>query len=286
MAASQSRRRFCRNLLATAGALATPAASFAAESWPQAAGGIPLVDFHVHRDGTTLEKLLGISRQRGVKFGIVEHAGKRENDYPIILANDDELGKYIASLEGKPVYKGVQAEYIDWMSCFSKEAVARLDYVLSDAMTIRGRDGRRIKMWSPAFEVPSAERFMDQYAEFHQEVMSLEPLDILANPTWLPKQIEQQYDSLWTPKRMRLLIDAAVKYNVAMEINSLYRIPRLPLLRMAKEAGVKFSFGSNIRGPNVGNLEYCVEMIKALGLKPADMFTPAPPGKKPIQVRT
>ena len=25
--------------------------------------------------------------------------------------------------------------------CFSKEAIAQLDYVLSDAMTIRGRDG-------------------------------------------------------------------------------------------------------------------------------------------------
>ena len=76
-----------------------------------------------------------------VKFGIVEHAGKKENDYPIILTNDDELRSYVASLEGKPVHKGVQAEYLDWASCFSKEAVAELDYVLSDAMTIRGRDG-------------------------------------------------------------------------------------------------------------------------------------------------
>jgi histidinol phosphatase-like PHP family hydrolase len=285
MFAVQSRRQFCRNLLATAGAFAAPAIGSAAESGPQLVNGIPLVDFHVHRDGTTLDKLLEISRQRGVKFGIVEHAGKKENDYPIILANDDELGKYIASLEGKPVFKGVQAEYIDWMSCFSKEAVARLDYVLSDAMTIRGKDGRRLKMWSPAFEVPNAEKFMDQYAEFHAEVMSLEPLDILANPTWLPKQIEQQYDSLWTAKRMRIVIDAAVKHNVAMEINSLYRIPRLPLLRLAKEAGVRFSFGSNIRGPEVGKFDYWVEMIKALGLKPADTFTPAPAGKKPIEVR-
>jgi histidinol phosphatase-like PHP family hydrolase len=250
-----------------------------------AVNDIPLVDYHVHRDGTTLERLLEISRQRGVKFGIVEHAGKKENDYPIILANDAELKGYLASLEGKPVYKGVQAEYLDWMSCFSREAVAELDYVLSDAMTIRGRDGRRVKMWSPAFEVGDPERFMDQYADFHVEVIASEPIDILANPTWLPKAVEKQYDLLWTPKRFQKIVDAAVKHGVAMEINSQYRIPRLPLLRMAKEAGVKFSFGSNIRGPDVGKLDYCVEMIGVLGLKPADMFRPAPAGKKPIQTR-
>jgi len=281
----QSRREFCGSILAAAGALAAPAGALAVEAFPSTLNDIPLVDYHVHRDGTTLEKLLEISRQRGVKFGIVEHAGKKENDYPIILANDDELRSYLAGLEGKPVYKGVQAEYLDWMSCFSKEAVAQLDYVLSDAMTIRGRDGRRLKMWSPAFEVGDPQRFMDRYVDFHLEVIACEPIDILANPTWLPKAVEKQYDLLWTPKRMAKIVDAAVKHGVAMEINSLYLIPRLPLLRMAKGAGVKFSFGSNIRGPNVGKLDYCVEMIKALGLKPADIFSPAPPGKKPIQTR-
>ncbi len=281
----QSRREFCGGILAGAAALAASRRAEAAEPFPSRVNDIPLVDYHVHRDGTTLEKLLEVSRRRGVKFGIVEHAGKRENDYPIILANDDELKSYLASLEGKPVFKGVQAEYLDWMTCFSKEAVAQLDYVLSDAMTIRGRDGRRVKMWSPAFEIGDPERFMDRYADFHAEVIASEPIDILANPTWLPKALEEQYDLLWTPKRFQKIVDAAVKHNVAIEINSQYLIPRLPLLRMAKEAGVKFSFGSNIRGPDVGKLDYCVEMIRALGLKPADMFRPAPAGKKPIQTR-
>ncbi len=280
-----SRREFCGGVLATGAAISASAQVFAAEADSPNAADIPLVDYHVHRDGTTVEKLLEISRKRGVKFGIVEHAGKKENNYPIILAGDDELKSYIASLEGKPVYKGVQAEYLDWMSCFSKEAVVQLDYVLTDAMTIRGPDGRRLKMWSPQFEVGDPERFMDQYADFHVEIIASEPIDIMANTTWLPKAIEKQYDSLWTPKRFRKIVDAAIKYGVALEINSQYLIPRLPLLRMAKEAGVKFSFGSNIRGPNVGKLDYCLEMAKALGLTRRDIFTPAPRGKKPIQVR-
>jgi len=280
-----SRRGFCGGVLAMAGATAIRSETLAAEDAGAGSPGFRLVDFHVHRDGTTVEKLLEISSERGVKFGIVEHAGMKENDYPITLASDDELRSYIASLEGKPVYKGVQAEYLDWMRCFSKEAVAQLDYVLSDAMTIRGPDGRRVKMWSPQFEVGDPERFMDRYAEFHEEVIATEPIDILANTTWLPKAIEKQYDRLWTPKRFRKIVDAVLKYGVAMEINSQYLLPRLPLLRMAKEAGVTFSFGSNIRGPNVGKLDYCVEVAKTLGLTRHDLFTPAPPGKKPIQVR-
>lgn len=256
-----------------------------AQEQARPAAEIPLVDYHVHRDGTTLEKLLEISRRRGVKFGIVEHAGTRENKYPIILRNDDELRAYLASLEGKPVYRGIQAEWLDWMTCFSKEVVAQLDYVLTDAMTIRGPDGKRVKMWTPGFEVGDPERFMDQYVDFHLEIMATEPIDILANATWLPAAIAAQYDALWTPPRMHKVIEAAVKYGVAIEINSQYRLPRLPFLRIAKEAGAKFSFGSNIRGPDVGKLDYCLEMAKALGLSRNDLFTPAPPGKKPIQTR-
>ena len=37
------------------------------------------VDFHVHLDNSTIDKVLELSRERGLKFGIVEHAGTEEN---------------------------------------------------------------------------------------------------------------------------------------------------------------------------------------------------------------
>jgi len=283
-----SRRGFVGTTLAATGLLVA-ARDPSAQSRDNAAeddrADIPLVDYHVHRDGTTLEKLLEISRRRGVKFGIVEHAGTRENKYPIILSSDRELKDYIAGLEGKPVYKGVQAEWLDWTTCFSKEVVAELDYVLTDAMTFRDKDGRKVRLWDSGFKIDDAQDFMDRYADFHVEVMASEPIDILANVTYLPPAIAPRYDALWTPRRMRKIIDAAVKYGVALEINSGYRLPRLGFLRMAKEAGARFSFGSNIRGPEVGKKDYWLEAIKTLGLTRHDVFTPAPPGQKPIQRR-
>jgi len=283
-----SRRGFVGTTLATTGLILAahdPLAATGAEAAEDERADLPLVDYHVHRDGTTLERLLEISVRRGVKFGIVEHAGTRENKYPIILSNDRELKDYIASLEGKPVYKGIQAEWLDWTTCFSKEVVAQLDYVLTDAMTFRDKDGRKVRLWDSGFKIDDAQDFMDRYADFHVEVMATEPIDILANVTYLPGPIAPQYDALWAPARMRKIIDAAVKHGVALEINSGYRLPRLAFLRMAKEAGAKFSFGSNLRGPEVGRKDYWLEMIKALGLTRKDLFTPAPPGQKPIQRR-
>ncbi len=252
---------------------------------PPASTG-PLVDYHVHLDAeVTLEKALQISRERGVKFGIVEHAGRKENWYPGLLSSDEDLKRYIAMLEGKPVFKGIQAEGLDWMSCFSRESVAQLDYVLSDALTFPEKDGRLVRLWTPAARIDDKQDFMDRYVAFHVEVMAREPLDILANPTFLPAAIEAEYDALWTPARMKKVIDAAVRYGVTIEINARYRLPRLPFLKMAQRAGAKFSFGSNIHGTGVGKLDYCIEAARDLGLRPGDLFTPAPPGRKPVERR-
>jgi len=247
---------------------------------------LPLVDYHVHLDNLGLDKALEISKQRGVKFGIVEHAGTKENKYPVLLNNDDDLKKYMAALEGKPVFKGVQAECIDWMTCFSADVVAQLDYVLTDALTFIEKDGHRVELWKKdKVKIDDKQDFMDRYVDYHVRVMKEEPIDILANPTFLPEVIAKEHEALWTPARMQKLIDAAVKYGVAIEISSSYRLPTLAFLKLAKKAGARFSFGSNILGPNVGKLDYCVEIAKELGLTKDDLFTPAPPGKKPIQVR-
>jgi histidinol phosphatase-like PHP family hydrolase len=90
---------------------------------------------------------------------------------------------------------------------------------------------------------------------------------------------------LWSEKRVQKVVDAAVKHGVAVEISSSLRLPKLFWLEMAKEAGTTFSFGSNIRGPEVGKMDYCIEMAKKLGLTRERMFTPAPAGKKAIQRR-
>jgi histidinol phosphatase-like PHP family hydrolase len=247
----------------------------------------PLTDLHVHLDNSTLEKVLELSAARQVKFGIVEHAGTKENNYPVVLSNDSELRARNARLDGKPVYKGIQVEWTDWMDCFSRETLAQLDYVLTDAMTFPGKDGRRVKLWEPHVEervdMQDKQKFMDQYVDWYVEILTKQPIDILANVSWLPLPLEDEYDKFWTPVRMNRVFEAAAKFRVAIEISSSFKLPRLPFLRAARAAGLKFCFGSNGRYPAMGQLDYSIKMARELGLKRADIFTPATDGQKAVQ---
>lgn len=243
----------------------------------------PLVDYHAHpfEGNVPLEKIIEAARERGVKLGVVEHGGHGQ-----VLDNDEAVKRYVAKLAGYPVYKGMQAEGLDWRKCFSKEVVAQLDYVLSDALTLPEKDGKKARIWTSELHIEDPQDFMERYVAFNVQVITEEPIDICANPTFLPDAIAAQYDALWTKERMMKIIEAARKENVAIEINSRYNIPSLAFLRLAKEAGVKFSFGTNNRDLEVGKLDYSVKMAKELGLTGNDMFVPAPAAEKPILRRT
>ncbi|NQT37572.1 MAG: hypothetical protein HQ581_08790 [Planctomycetes bacterium] len=256
-----------------------PGLTRGAEPAEAAAGAkLPRIDFHVHLDNSTIDKALEIGRQRNVKLGIVEHAGTKENDYPVVLSNDEELGRYLDMLQGKPVYRGVQTEWNDWMGCFSKKMLARLDYVLTDAMTFPGRDGQRVKLWSADVEtrVEMADRqaFMDRYVDWYVAIIEKQPIDVLGNTSWLPAPLAADYDTYWTPARVRRVAETAVKHRVAFEISSGFKLPKLGFLKIAKAAGVKFCFGSNGRYPNMGKLDYSLATARELGLTTDDMFTP------------
>jgi len=246
----------------------------------------PIVDYHFHLTPQfSLEDAVALSKERGVKFGIAEHAGFKENHYPSILSNDADLQQWIARLEGQPVFKGVQAEWTDWPRCFSKDVVAQLDYVLSDAMTIPGRAGERRKMWEPGFDPGDPREFMERYVKWNVEVIEKEPLDIFSHATWLPAPLDKSYERLWTYERMKPIIDALKRTGTALEIDAHYEIPSLPFLHMAKDAKLKFSFGSNSGAGPVRTVDFCIERARTLGLTASDMFVPAARERKPIERR-
>lgn len=250
------------------------------------APSFPVVDYHVHLNPSfSLDDAVALSKKMNVKFGIAEHAGTKENQYRVILSSDHELQQWIARLDGKPVYKGVQAEWIDWMKCFSKPVLAQLDYVLSDAMTIPWRDGRRAKMWQAGFDPGDAKEFMERYGRWNVEVIEKEPLDILAHPTWLPSPLDKRYDQLWTEERIKPIIQALQRTGTAVELDSAYNIPRMLFLNMAKAAGLKFSFGSNSGTASAKGIDFCITTAKTLGLRESDMFVPAQGNRKPFARR-
>jgi len=243
----------------------------------------PVVDYHVHlKGGLTLEEALRESRRLGIMHGIAVNCGL---GFPV--TNDAAAEEFLRSMKGQPVFVAVQGEGREWLKLFSKETIAKFDYAFTDAMTFTDDSGKRMRLWidDEVGEIPDKERFTEMCVNRILGVLNHEPIDIYVNPTFLPKAIAADYDRLWTPERMQKVIDAAKRNDVAIEINSTYRLPSPAFIKAAKKAGVKFAFGTNNAGRELGRLEYCVEMVKECGLTWQDIFVPKPDGEKPVQKR-
>ncbi|MBW8041699.1 MAG: DUF1080 domain-containing protein [Planctomycetes bacterium] len=239
----------------------------------------PLVDYHVHlKGGLTLEEALRMSKKRGVKFGIAQNCGLGFN-----VTDDNGLKDYLEKLKGKSVYVAMQAEGREWLGLFSPEWIAKFDYVFSDAMTFTDDSGRRTRLWiKEEVNIGDKQQFMDMLVRKTVGILNNEPIDIYVNPTFLPAEIADEYDDLWTRQRMMKVIEAAVRNDVAIEINARYKIPSAEFIKLAKKAGAKFALGTNNGGKDLGNLEYCRRMIRQYRLKESDFFKPRPPGKRAI----
>jgi len=242
----------------------------------------PVVDYHVHlKGGLTLEQALANSRRLGIFYGIAINCGL---NFPV--HDDASVHDYLETMKGQPCYVALQGEGREWMTLTSPESVARFDYCFTDAMTFRDTTGyrRRLFVKEEMGDLSDPEAFMEMYVSRIEGVMH-EPIDIYVNPTYLPEPIRPQYDALWTPARMKRVIDSAIENDVAIEINNRYKIPSIAFIKAAKAAGVKFSFGTNNAEAELGRLEYPIQMVKECGIRWQDIFVPKPAGQKPIQVK-
>ena len=122
--------------------------------------------------------------------------------------------------------------------------------------------------------------------DLNLQILLNEPVDIFAWPTFLPACIADEYDVLWTNELMQKIIDAAVKKDIAIEINEPAKVPKIKSVKMARKAGAKFTFGNDSRSDRAGKFEYCFQIAKQGGLTKKDMFVLKPDGKKAIKRKT
>jgi histidinol phosphatase-like PHP family hydrolase len=239
---------------------------------------LPKMDLHVHLNygpqGTGItssqayENASALSKKMGITFGIAEEFGSNNSKW-----NDSTLLTRIALAKKYNLYLGLQVNRRDWQNIFSKENLSKLDFILADALIFQNKNGDIIHIWIPGIPLGNTQEFMDLYVAHNLEVLS-EPINIWANPTYLPDELISKYDELWTDTRMKKLIDAAVKNNVAIEINSRYMIPKAKFIKMAKAAGAHFTFGTNQHGDGIGEIQWSVNIAKECGLTKGDFFIP------------
>jgi histidinol phosphatase-like PHP family hydrolase len=152
-------------------------------------------------------------------------------------------------------------------------------------MTWTDNRGKRMRLWIPeeVGTIADAQEFMDTLVERTVGILNHEPIDIYANPTFLPDVIAHDYEQLWTEERRKKVIGAAASNGVAIEINNRYKLPSASFIRMAKASGAKFTFGTNNTGPaDLGRCEYGLRMVEECKLVWQDFFMPLA-GQKAIE---
>lgn len=229
----------------------------------------PVLDYHVHLKSLTAEEAAAKSRLYGINYALAPNCGI---GFPI--TNDEEVIKYLKDMEGQPFIQAMQGEGREWPVTFSKEVRDLFDYVFTDAMTFTDTKGRRTRLWMPEeVFIENEQEYMDLIVQKIVDVMQ-EPMDVYVNSTFLPEVMNDRYDDFWTEARINKVIDAMKSTGKVLEINNRYKIPNKEFINKAKEAGLKFTFGTNNGDGDFGKLEYCIQMKDACGLTSADMYKP------------
>jgi len=235
----------------------------------------PVIDYHVHwKRGLSLKAALERSLTDGYEFGAATNCGiggfqaSNDNQIKAFFTNDFIL---------PPLFYGMQGEGREWTQTFSKEARDMFDYVFTDALTFFDHKGRRTQLWIPStifMDIPEQE-YMDMIMDRTLKIINEEPIDFLASPTRLSDVMMKDYDKCWTDVRVAQLIKALKDNNVAMEINSVSKVPSARIIKAAKAAGVKFTLGTNNNGVDeLDRLAYSLRMVEECGLTIDDMWFP------------
>ena len=261
------RRTFLKTAGLAAGFLASrPLVNFAASAERLE---FPLLDLHVHlTERFSINQAMKLAQERDARFGIVEHPGSG------VIRNDADLRDYIERLRKFPVFIGLQPVNLGWSKRFSPNLLAQVDYVLMDPQTIPLGNGEFMHIWEFSTYVEDTNEFMERYMAYSLEILAKEPINIFGWPLFLPVCIARDYYTLWTQDRMQQLISAAKSRNIAFEINDMSHTPHEEFIKMAKDQGLKFTFGSDSRNNNAGRLVYCKQVARKCGLKADDFYTP------------
>jgi hypothetical protein len=233
---------------------------------------LQITDLHIHiKGGFTIEDAVLKSKQENIRYGLVVNCGV---GFPV--HTDLQIDSAVQFYKNYPqFFLGMQAEGREWVNIFSKESMAKFDYVFTDGMTFTDAKGRRNRIWiKEETWIDDEEQFMDYLVSTIVKILNTEPINIYVNPTFLPAQMGDRYDFFWTNDRMDKVIKAAKENNIAIEINNRYRIPSIKFLERAKAAGVKFTVGTNNMNKEFSGAEYALEVIKKCKLTKNDFFEP------------
>lgn len=237
-------------------------------------GHIEIADLHTHTtfsDGRMEPgEVWGIARERNFRVGISDHCG--EGSFQ--MNSDADFLKYLRALEGYPIYRSAELD-LGTEVRISPGLLDRCDYLIGGVHSLK-----TINFFDPNATVPDPEQVKEEMLGLIREKSEKFRFDILAHPGLLPLKLRDRSDILLDEEWGQCLIKLALEFGFVLEISSRWRLPGPDIIRQAREAGVRFSLGSDGHCPDsVCCLDYSLEMVDRLKIAPDMIFHPDSAGR-------
>lgn len=241
-------------------------------------------DLHVHTtmsDGDLdLGEVVRIAQDLGVTVGIADHVSIRNVE--LFVSTAEDLQEYIRAIEAAPVLRSAELCWCDpFAGNLAEEILHRFDYLVGSNHGFRLPDGGFGSPWWTSLPAPWASTphdLMKVMVDNLCELMSSMPIAIIGHPTLMPPallELEPDVQAWWTEDLEDRLIEAALDTGVALEISNRYRLPHDRFLRKAREAGARFSLGSDGHHRHqVARLDWAVDAAERAGIDDSYLFVP------------
>lgn len=227
-----------------------------------------IADLHTHTvfsDGRlSPQDVLRIASDKGYLVGLADHCGP--GDFQ--LDSEDRFEKYIAAIEDLPVYRAVELD-LGREIPVSRKSLKRCHYLIGGVHSAGPMD-----FFDPLITKVDLGLLLEEMLGIIERQSRKYSFDILAHPGLLPCNFREHKEAITDSWRVKL-VELALKCNLAIELSSRWLVPDLKLASMAKEAGLKFSLGSDGHGADrMCRLEYSLELTEKLELTDRDLFWP------------
>lgn len=247
-------------------------------------GLLGTLDLHVHTtmsDGElSLPEVVELAAGRGVRIGIADHVSTRNPR--LFVSTLDRLRDYQDALGAAPVLCAAEFCWCDGLpGAIPDELMRRFDYRIGSNHGFALPDGTWGSPWWEELPPPWDQRpqeVMEVMVANLCDLVRTMPIEIIAHSTFMPpafRALESDLHAWWTEEREDRFVEAVVESGRAMEISNRYRLPHDRLLRKAKQAGARFSLGSDgHRADQIARLDWAVETARRVGITDADLFIP------------
>jgi histidinol phosphatase-like PHP family hydrolase len=247
-------------------------------------GALGTQDLHAHStlsDGDLPPgRVAALAAERGVQIGIADHVSTRNAER--FVSSLAAVERYLDEIGALPVFVAGEFCWRDGMwRDLPAEVMERFDYRIGSnhGFSLPG-GGEGSPWWKrlPAAWEGRADEVMEAMVGNLCEMVRTMPVQIAAHSTLTPPALfalEPDVHAWWTDEREDRWVQALAASGVALEISNRYRLPHDRLLRKARQAGVRFTLGSDGHTEaQVGRLEWAAETARRVGVGDADLWVP------------